>query len=105
MTGTVTNKTTGKPAAGDSVVLVEPMTGMTEVAHATVEASGHYTLNRPTNAPALVKVTHQGLSFLQTRRKVVLCRIFPYTTSLPRWTASLLKRTYWNSKSPTASCM
>ncbi|MGA8739565.1 MAG: carboxypeptidase regulatory-like domain-containing protein [Terracidiphilus sp.] len=63
LTGTVTNKTTGKPASGDPVVLVEPMTGMTEVAHSTVDASGHYTLNRPTNAPALVKVTHQGAEF------------------------------------------
>jgi hypothetical protein len=63
LTGTVTDKTTGKPAAGDAVVLVEPMTGMTEVAHATVDGSGHYTLNRPSNAPALVKVTHQGAEF------------------------------------------
>ena len=63
LTGTVTDKTTGKPAAGDAVVLVEPMTGMTEVAHATVDAGGHYTVNRPSNAPALVKVTHQGAEF------------------------------------------
>ena len=63
LTGSVTDKTTGKPAAGDAVVLVEPMTGMTEVAHSTVDSSGHYTLNRPTNAPALVKVTHQGAEF------------------------------------------
>jgi hypothetical protein len=63
LTGTVTNKTTGKPAAGDAVVLVEPMTGMTEVAHTTVDNSGHYTITRPTNAPALVKVTHQGAEF------------------------------------------
>jgi hypothetical protein len=63
LTGTVTDKTTGKPAAGDSVVLVEPMTGMTEVAHSTVDSSGHYTLNRPSNAPSLVKVTHQGAEF------------------------------------------
>jgi hypothetical protein len=63
LTGTVTDKTTGKPAAGDAVVLVEPMTGMTEVAHTTVDGSGHYTLNRPSNAPALVKVTHQGAEF------------------------------------------
>jgi len=63
LTGTVTDKTTGKPAAGDAVVLVEPMTGMTEVAHTTVDARGHYTLNRPSNAPALVKVTHQGAEF------------------------------------------
>jgi hypothetical protein len=63
LTGRVTNKTTGKPAAGDAVVLVEPMTGMTEVAHTTVDGSGHYSINRPTNAPALVKVTHQGAEF------------------------------------------
>lgn len=63
ITGTVTDKTSGKPAAGDQVVLVEPMTGMTEVARATVDAGGHYTLNRPSNAPALVKVTHQGAEF------------------------------------------
>ena len=61
--GTVTDKTTGKPAAGDTVVLVEPMTGMTEVARTKVDASGHYTLTRPSNAPALVKVTHQGAEF------------------------------------------
>jgi hypothetical protein len=61
--GTVTNKTTGKPAAGDVVVLVEPMTGMTEVARTTADGKGHYSLNRPTNAPALVKVTHQGAEF------------------------------------------
>jgi hypothetical protein len=63
VTGTVTNKTTGKPAAGDTVVLVEPMAGMAEVAHSTVDARGHYSLNRPSNNPALVKVTHQGADF------------------------------------------
>ena len=63
LSGTVTNKTTGKPASGDSVVLVEPMTGMTEVAKATVDASGHFSINRPTNAPTLVKVIHQGAEY------------------------------------------
>jgi hypothetical protein len=63
LTGTVTNKTTGKPASGDSVVLVEPMTGMTEVARTTVDASGHYSINRPSNAPSLVKVIHQGAEY------------------------------------------
>jgi len=63
LSGSVTNKTTGKPASGDQVVLVEPMTGMTEVAHATVDASGHYTINRPSNAPSLIKVIHQGAEY------------------------------------------
>jgi len=63
VTGTVTNKTTSKPAAGDTVALVEPMAGMAEVAHTKVDASGHYSLTRSNNAPALVKVTHQGADF------------------------------------------
>jgi hypothetical protein len=63
VTGTVTNKTTGKPASGDAVALVEPMAGMAEVAHAKVDAAGHYSLERANNAPALVKVTHQGADF------------------------------------------
>jgi hypothetical protein len=63
VTGTVTNKTTGKPASGDTVVLVEPMAGMAEVAHSKVDATGHYSLPRNNNAPALVKVTHQGADF------------------------------------------
>jgi hypothetical protein len=63
VTGTVTNKTTGKPASGDAVSLVEPMAGMADVAHSKVDATGHYSLDRSNNAPALVKVTHQGADF------------------------------------------
>ncbi len=60
VTGTVTDKTTGKPAAGDTVVLVEPMSGMSEVARTTTDAQGRYTLNLPGSNPYLIRVTHQG---------------------------------------------
>jgi hypothetical protein len=63
VTGKVTDKTTGKPASGDTVVLVEPQAGMAVVAHTTTDAKGHYSLSRPSNNPALVKVTHQGAEF------------------------------------------
>jgi len=63
VTGTVTNKTTGKPAAGDSVVLVEPMTGMSEVGRTTTDAQGRYTLNLPGSNPYLIRVTHQGADY------------------------------------------
>ncbi len=63
VTGTVTDKTTGKPASGDPVVLVEPMSGMSEVGHATTDASGHYSLNLPGSVPYLVRVTHQGADY------------------------------------------
>ena len=63
ITGTVTNKTTGKPASGDTVVLVNPMTGMSEIARTTSDARGHYSLNAAINGPALVQATHQGAGY------------------------------------------
>ena len=63
ITGTVTNKTNGKPASGDKVVLVNPMTGMSEIARATSDAHGHYSLNAAVNGPALVQATHQGVGY------------------------------------------
>jgi hypothetical protein len=60
VTGTVTDKTTGKPAAGDTVVLVDVQSGMGEVAKATTDANGKYTLKEPGSGPYLVRVTHQG---------------------------------------------
>jgi hypothetical protein len=63
VTGTVTDKTTGKPAAGDPVVLVDVQAGMGEVAHATTDANGHYSLVEPGNSPYLVRVTHQGAGY------------------------------------------
>jgi hypothetical protein len=63
VTGTVTNKTTGKPAAGDTVVLVDVQAGMREVASATTDARGHYQLNEPGSGPYLVRATHQGAGY------------------------------------------
>jgi hypothetical protein len=63
ITGKVTNKTTGKPAAGDPVVLVDVQAGMGEVAHATTDANGRYSLVEPGNSPYLVRVTHQGAGY------------------------------------------
>jgi hypothetical protein len=61
--GKVTNKTTGKPAAGDPVVLVDVQAGMGEVAHSTTDANGRYSLTEPGNSPYLVRVTHQGAGY------------------------------------------
>jgi hypothetical protein len=61
--GTVTDKTTSKPAAGDPVVLVEPMSGMSEIARTTTNAQGRYTLNLPGNNPYLIRATHEGADF------------------------------------------
>jgi hypothetical protein len=61
--GTVTDKTTNKPAVGDSVVLVDVQAGMDEVAKAVTDGKGHYSLNEPGAGPYLVRVTHQGAAY------------------------------------------
>jgi len=63
VSGTVTNKTTGKPAAGDTVVLVDVQSAMAEVAHSTTDARGHYSITEPGSGPYLVRATHQGAGY------------------------------------------
>ena len=63
ITGTVTDKTTGKPAVGDTVMLVDVQAGMNEAAKATTDAHGHYSLSEPGSGPYLVRVTHQGAGY------------------------------------------
>lgn len=63
VSGTVTNKTTGKPSAGDAVVLVDVGAGMGEVTKTTTDAKGHYSLNQTGNSSYLVRVTHQGANY------------------------------------------
>jgi hypothetical protein len=63
ITGTVTNKTTGKPSAGDTVVLVDVQAGMSEATHTSTDGSGHFRLTPPGNGPYLVRATHQGATY------------------------------------------
>lgn len=64
ISGDVIDKTTGKPAAGDSVVLLDLQQGMTESAHTTVDAKGRYSFTVPdTNGMHLVRVDHQKASY------------------------------------------
>jgi len=60
VTGTVTNKTSNKPSAGDAVALIDVQAGMNEAANATTDSSGHYSLNAPGMGPYLIRVNHQG---------------------------------------------
>ncbi len=63
VSGTVTNKTTGKPAGGDHIAVLDVQAGMSEVAQATTDANGHYTLNTPGSGPYLIRVMHQGAGY------------------------------------------
>ena len=60
ITGTVTNKTTNKPSAGDTVVLVDVQAGMSEAATATTNSAGKYSITAPGMGPYLIRVNHQG---------------------------------------------
>jgi hypothetical protein len=64
VTGTVKNGTTGKPAAGDDVVLLALSQGMSEVGHTKTDASGtfHLDVDDP-NTPHLVRVNHHGVNY------------------------------------------
>lgn len=64
LTGTVTNATTNKPAAGDDVVLLSLSQGMQEADRSKTDASGHFTLKLDDNsAPHLVRAIHQGVTY------------------------------------------
>jgi hypothetical protein len=63
VSGIVTDKTTGKPAVGDTVAVVDVQQAMSEVAHATTDAKGHYTVQLPGSGPYLIRVTHQGAGY------------------------------------------
>ncbi len=66
ISGTVTNRTNGKPSAGDTVTLIRLAQGMQEAAHATSDSRGHYTLQiSDSDAMHLVRVTHQGANYFQ----------------------------------------
>jgi hypothetical protein len=63
ISGTVTNKTINKPAAGDKVVLIDLAGGMKEVDTATTDAHGNYTLPLPNAGPHLIRVDHQKAGY------------------------------------------
>lgn len=66
LTGVVTNGTTGKPSAGDQVVLLLLVQGMTEAGRTTTDAKGHFSLSVPDAGPHLIRVEHQkGAYFRQ----------------------------------------
>lgn len=65
ITGVVTNKTTGRPSAGDTVTLIRLAEGMQESTHTTTDAHGHYTLEVPDDGMHLVRVTHDLANYFK----------------------------------------
>ena len=64
--GTVTNKTTNKPAAGDDVVLIRLSQGMQESTRSKTDSKGRFTLAVPDPGGVhLVRVTHDKANYFQ----------------------------------------
>jgi len=65
ITGTVTNKTNNKAAAGDEVVLIRLAQGMQESTRTTTDAKGRFTLQVPDPGMHLIRVTHQKANYFR----------------------------------------
>jgi hypothetical protein len=64
LSGTVTNATTGRPAAGDDVVLLTLAQGMQEAGRTKTDAQGKFSFNiTDSGGPHLVRVNHQGVNY------------------------------------------
>jgi len=65
VTGTITNGTTGKPAAGVDVILIQLQGAMQPVAQTKTDAEGHYTLDHPAlgAGPMLIRAVYRGVNY------------------------------------------
>lgn len=65
--GTVVNGTTGKPAPGIELTLIQLQGGMQEVAHSKSDAQGQFTFDNPALGaqPMLVRASYHGVTFNQ----------------------------------------
>ena len=63
LSGTVTNATTGKPAAGDEVILIKLGNGMEEAARTKADAQGNFSFNYDDQGPHLVRAVQQGVTY------------------------------------------
>lgn len=65
VTGTVTNGTTGEPAAGVDVILIQLQGTMKPVAQTKTDAQGHYQLSDPAlgQGPMLIRAVYRGVNY------------------------------------------
>ena len=65
ITGTVTNRTNGKPSAGDDVVLLRLAQGMQELARTKTDGKGRFTIEVPADGLHLLRVTHDKANYFK----------------------------------------
>jgi hypothetical protein len=65
ITGVVTNKTSNKPSAGDTVTLIRLAQGMTDSTVTKTDSRGRFTLEVPDDGLHLVRVTHDKATYFR----------------------------------------
>jgi hypothetical protein len=66
LTGTITNRTTNKPATGDTIAVINTARGMDEIAKATSDAKGNFHVDVPDDGQILLHVTHAGADYFKS---------------------------------------
>lgn len=66
ITGVVTDRTTGKPSAGDTVAVINTAQSMDEIAKATSDAQGRFQVNAPDGGQILLHITHGGADYFKS---------------------------------------
>lgn len=66
ITGTVTDRTTGKPSAGDTIAVINTAQGMDEIAKVTSDAKGSFSVTAPDGGQILLHITHAGAEYFKS---------------------------------------
>jgi hypothetical protein len=65
LNGTIANGTTGKPSAGDEVILIKLAAGMEEAGHTKTDAQGRFSFSFDDPGMHLIRAIHQGVTYHQ----------------------------------------
>ena len=66
ITGDVTDRTTGKPSAGDTIAVINTAQGMDELVKVTSDAQGHFQASAPDGGQILLHITHKGADYFKS---------------------------------------
>ncbi len=66
VTGTVTDRTTGKPSPGDTIAVINTAQGMDELVKVTSDAQGRFSASAPDGGQILLHITHKGADYFKS---------------------------------------
>jgi hypothetical protein len=66
ITGTITDRTTGKPSAGDTIAVINTAQSMDEIVKVTSDAQGRFHATAPDGGQILLHVTHVGAEYFKS---------------------------------------